>query len=144
MDSVKSGDKVHVHYKGKLEDGTVFDSSEGGEPLEFVAGSDELIGGLAKAVVGLAPGEKKTVKLAPEDAYGEHRPELAMQVPRAQLPDDVEIGDQLSARAGDKDVRVWVTKMDDEEATVDANHPLAGETLIFELEVEGVHPGEPG
>lgn len=142
MEPVKEGDLVHVHYTGRLDDGTVFDSSEGREPLEFVAGSEALIGGMAKSVVGMRPGEKRTIRLEPEEAYGAYRPELAAQVPRAQLPEDVEVGDELTARTGDNEFRVRVTEMGEEQATVDANHPLAGQALTFELEVACIHPAE--
>lgn len=142
MDSVKEGDLVHVHYTGKLDDGTVFDSSDDGEPLEFVAGSDALIGGMARSVVGMKTGERRTISLEPLDAYGEYRPELAAKVPRKQLPEDVAVGDELTAKTGDNEFRVRVTGMDDEEATVDANHPLAGKTLTFDLEIACIHPAD--
>ena len=142
MDPVKEGDLVHVHYTGRLDDGTVFDSSDDGDPLEFVAGSDALIGGMAKTVVGMKAGDKRTITLEPADAYGDYRPELAAKVPRTQLPEDVAVGDELTAKTGENEFRVRVTEMGAEDATVDANHPLAGKTLTFELEIACVHPAD--
>lgn len=138
MAEAKTGDVVRIHYTGKFEDGTVFDSSEGREPLEFKAGSPELIPGVSNAVVGMATGEKKTVMIAPEDAYGPHRPELTSRVPLTELPDDVELGDQFRVEGSGQDLRVFVSELTDDDALLDANHPLAGRTLVFDIEVVGV------
>jgi FKBP-type peptidyl-prolyl cis-trans isomerase 2 len=135
MSKINSGDQVRVHYEGRLEDGTVFDSSAEREPLEFEAGSDQLIPGFSHAVVGMEMGEKKTVTLPPEDAYGDARPEMMQRVPTAELPEGVKVGDQLVAHAGEQTIPVKVTEMNADEAVLDANHPLAGKTLIFDIEI---------
>jgi peptidylprolyl isomerase len=140
MEPVQAGDIVHVHYVGKLEDGTVFDSSDGGEPLEFVAGGDDLLGGMARQVVGMRPGERRTVTLAPAEAYGAYRPELKATVQRTQIPADAKVGDELTGQADGREFRVRVTALDAQSATLDANHPLAGRTLTFDLELQCVHP----
>jgi FKBP-type peptidyl-prolyl cis-trans isomerase 2 len=135
MSKINSGDVVRVHYEGRLEDGTVFDSSAEREPLEFEAGSTQLIPGFSSAVVGMEVGEKKTVTLEPSEAYGDVRPEMLQRVAVNELPDGVKIGDQLVAHAGEQTIPVKVTEMTGEEAVLDANHPLAGKTLIFDIEV---------
>jgi peptidylprolyl isomerase len=135
MSEVKAGDTVHIHYTGKFEDGTVFDSSVGGDPVTFVAGSEELIRGVSEAVLGMILGEKKTVTLPPGLAYGDHEPELVRSIPIGALPEGTEVGDQLRASDGEHETHVWVTDIGEQEATVDANHPLAGKMLVFDLEV---------
>lgn len=135
MSNVKQGDKVKVHYTGRHPDGTVFDSSEGRDPLEFTAGGPEVIPGVSKAVIGMSKGEKKTVEVAPADGYGDHDPALVSDVPLEMLPDGVKEGDQLEAKGGDRTFPVWVREVGKESAKVDANHPLAGSTLVFELEI---------
>lgn len=142
MAQVTSGDLIDVHYTGKLEDGTVFDSSQGGEPLTFVAGGEDLISGFSQAVVGMEAGASKTVKLEPADAYGERRDELLQKVPTEALPDDTSVGDRLQASTDHGDVTVQVVSIEGEEAVLDANHPLAGQTLVFEIAVERIHPPE--
>lgn len=140
MAEVKAGDKVSLLYTGRLEDGTVFDATGEDQPIEFVAGNGELIEGVDNAVLGMNAGEKKTVTIAPDQGYGPRRNELVERVPISVLPDNVEVGDELTAESEDGKVHVWVTEMGDDEATLDANHPLAGETLTFDLEVHSVQP----
>jgi len=138
MSQAKQGDSVKVHYTGKLDDGTVFDSSVGREPLDFTVGAGQLIAGFDEAVVGMAVGEKKTVRIAPEQAYGPHNPEMTLQVPRSDLPADIqpELGMQLEAsQEGGHSMVVTVVEITDESVTFDANHPLAGKALTFEIEV---------
>lgn len=138
MSQAKQGDSVKVHYTGKLDDGTVFDSSVGREPLDFTVGAGQLIAGFDEAVVGMAVGEKKTVRIAPEQAYGPHNPEMTLQVPRSDLPADIqpELGMQLEAsQEGGHSMVVTVVEVTDESVTFDANHPLAGKALTFEIEV---------
>jgi FKBP-type peptidyl-prolyl cis-trans isomerase 2 len=136
-----AGDAVRVHYTGKLEDGTVFDSSEEEDPLEFTVGEDQVIPGFEKAVKGMRPGESTTVSIDPDEAYGEHREDMVKRMSRDQIPDEVptEVGQQLQLRMenGD-DIPVIVTSVTDEIVTVDANHPLAGRTLVFDIEVEDI------
>lgn len=141
MTQVSQGNLVRVHYTGRFEDGTVFDSSSEGEPLEFVAGSHQVIPGVSNAVVGMAEGEKKTVTIPPEEAYGPHNPRLEQTVSRDQLPEETQEGDQLRAIHGDQEIAVWVRQLDVDTAVIDANHPLAGHTLVFDLEVVSVEAG---
>lgn len=140
MAESKIGDSVSVHYTAKLQDGTVIDSTEGREPLAFTAGSDEVIPGVSNAVVGMAEGDSKTIQVPPEEAYGLRREGQEQQVPRNLLPEDVKLGEPLWAKAGEQQVMVWITEINDEFATLDLNHPLAGETLTFELELVTLQP----
>lgn len=138
MSKARTGDVVRVHYTGTLDDGSTFDSSRGREPLEFTLGNGEVVPGFDAAVLGMAIGEVKTVTLEPEDAYGEHHDERMMQVPRSALPADVtpEPGMELQAEAPNGEViALVVVEADDVQVTLDANHPLAGEALTFEIEL---------
>jgi peptidylprolyl isomerase len=132
---VKQGDRVKVHYTGRHEDGTVFDSSDGKAPLEFTAGGPEVIPGVSKAVIGMEAGQKKTVTIPPAEGYGTHDDGLVSEVPVERLPDGAKVGDRLEARGGEQTFVVWVRELDDEKAKIDANHPLAGATLVFDLEL---------
>lgn len=138
MQQAKQGDKVHVHYRGKLDDGTVFDSSEGSEPIVFTIGSGDVIPGFEHAVEGMTSGEKKTERIAAENAYGERRDELVFTVGREQMPEntEVEVGDTLQVGFPDgSSAAVQVAGIDDGSVTLDANHPLAGKNLTFDLEL---------
>jgi len=132
---IENGKTVQVHYKGTLADGTVFDSSEGGEPLEFQTGAQSVIPGFEAAVVSMAVGETKTVTIACADAYGESSQDMIGLVPRASLPEDLdpEVGMMLEMHTQDGSMPVRVVALDEENVTLDANHPLAGEDLTFEL-----------
>lgn len=134
------GDTVRIHYTGKYEDGTVFDSSEGKDPLEFVAGSQQIIPGLDNAVLEMSEGDQQTVTVPPEEAYGDREPALAQEVERSQLPEGVSEGAALEAEVGGQKTMLWVTELNDETAVVDANHPLAGKTLVFDVELVSVTP----
>lgn len=144
MSITQIGDQVQIHYTGRFEDGTVFASSEGREPLEFQAGGDEVIPGLSQAVVGMELGESKTVEVEPENAYGPWKPGLDHRVPREMLPEEAELGDPLRAQVGDNTMVVWITELGDDFAVLDANHPLAGRTLIFDIEVVSLNAQEGG
>jgi FKBP-type peptidyl-prolyl cis-trans isomerase 2 len=136
--TASQGDTVHVHYTGTLDDGSVFDSSEGRDPLEFTLGAGAVIAGFEKAVEGLAVGEKVEARLAPEEAYGPRQDDLVMNVPREQLPEQMDpaVGDQLAMQTTTgQTVPVTVVQTTDEAIAVDANHPLAGKALTFELEL---------
>jgi peptidylprolyl isomerase len=137
MSQAKRGDTVHVHYRGTLDDGSEFDSSAGSEPLVFTIGAGEVIPGFETALEGMATGEKKTQHIPAADAYGERREELVFQVGREQMPEgEVEVGDMLRVGFPDgSSANVQVTAMDAEGVTLDANHPLAGKNLTFELEL---------
>jgi peptidylprolyl isomerase/FKBP-type peptidyl-prolyl cis-trans isomerase SlpA len=134
----KEGDTVQVHYTGKLKDGTVFDTSEEREPLSFTIGEERVIPGFEKAVVGMEPGDTKTEELPPAQAYGEHREDMVMELERDQLPDNLEpkVGQQLQLRMQNgQEVPVVITELGEESVTIDANHPLAGKDLVFEIEL---------
>jgi FKBP-type peptidyl-prolyl cis-trans isomerase 2 len=138
MQKAKQGDTVRVHYRGTLEDGSVFDSSADGDPIEFTIGEGEVIPGFEDAVVGMAVGEKKEQRILPEQAYGDREEELMFEVDRSTLPADAEltVGDllQLTFPNGET-APVKVAAVSDKSVQLDANHPLTGKTLIFELEL---------
>lgn len=137
MAEAQSNDTVRVHYTGRLDDGTVFDSSAGREPLEFTIGGETVIPGFERAVVGMFPGEKKTETIAAEDAYGPFLEELVRQLDRSEFPEDavVEPGQRFQANAGGAMVVLTVIEADENLVTVDANHPLAGKDLEFDIEL---------
>ena len=138
MAQAKDGDKVAVHYTGKLEDGSVFDSSQGRDPLSFTLGEGRLIPGFEQGTLGMAVGDKKTITIPPAEAYGERRDELTLEVERNNFPEDInpQVGQQFEMQQpGGQSVNVTVTKVEGEKVTIDANHPLAGKTLIFEIEL---------
>jgi peptidylprolyl isomerase len=132
---IEKGSKVKVHYTGKLKDNEVFDSSKDKEPLEFTVGEGQLIPGFENGVMGLNAGDKKTIELEPEQAYGPVRKELVNEVPKENLPEGVKIGSTLQAQTEQGPVMVRVVELNETIGTVDANHPLAGKKLIFDLEV---------
>lgn len=136
MVQAKAGDTVKVHYTGKLDDGTVFDSSEGRDPLQFTVGSGQMIAGFDAGVNGMNEGETKTVRIGSEEAYGQHRDEMVLTVGKDELPPDMEVepGDQLQMRhESGQVVMVTVTDVTDANITLDANHPLAGKDLTFDI-----------
>ena len=138
MSRVSDGDTVKVHYTGKFDDGTVFDTSRNGDPLEFTLGANEVISGFEAAVVGMEAGETKTVTVPPEQAYGPHDDELVLVVERSTLPDDLdaEVGDQLEMQHPDGGpISLTVADISESTVTLDMNHPLAGEQLTFDLEL---------
>ena len=137
-DGAQSGDTVRVHYTGRLESGEVFDSSEGGEPLEFQVGAGQVIPGFDEGVHGMSVGDKKTIEIEADDAYGQRVEQLVNQIPRAGLnlgDTQPEVGMNLVMHiADDQQIPVTITDVTDTHITLDANHPLAGEKLIFEVE----------
>lgn len=138
MAEVKAGDTVHLHYTGTLLDGTTFDSSEGREPLSFEVGSGQIIPGLDVAIPGMTVGEKKIVKIGADDAYGQSNPEMRQAVPREGIPADIplEVGLQLQMQTPDgQAMPVTVVEVDEATVTLDANHPLAGKDLQFDIEL---------
>ena len=141
MSKAERGNSVAFHYTGSLEDGTVFDSSEGREPLRITVGNGELIRGVDEALEGMAPGEEKTVTIGAEEAYGPRRTELVQQIDRGQIPPHIEVvpGTRLEARdPNGQPIHLTVVEAGDTTVTLDANHPLAGEDLKFELKVVDV------
>ena len=138
MATARSGDTVRVHYTGRLDDGTVFDTSEGREPLEFALGTGQVIAGFDDAVEGMSPGETKTVWIPAVDAYGAHDEDLLLLVERDRFPPEMELelGQRLQmTRENEAPVLVTVADMLDEGIVLDANHPLAGRDLSFDLEL---------
>jgi peptidylprolyl isomerase len=138
MSEAKAGDTVKINYVGTLNDGQMFDSSEGRDPLEFVVGSGQIIKGLDSAIPGMTVGDKKTVNVPCDQAYGETNPEARQAVPREQIPAEIplEIGTQLQMQTPQGQVvPVTVAEVTEAEVTLDANHPLAGQDLNFEIEV---------
>jgi FKBP-type peptidyl-prolyl cis-trans isomerase 2 len=138
MNKAKKGDVVKVHYKGKLNSGEQFDSSEGRAPLEFTVGAGQMIAGFDQAIPGMVVGEKKTITIAPENAYGEKNEEAIIEFPKSNIPADMmlEPGMKLQLRneAG-QPIPVIVIEVKDEIVILDANHELAGKELIFDIEL---------
>ena len=138
MVQAKSGDTVKIHYTGKLDDGTIFDSSANREPLEFILDSGQVIPGFDSAVLGMAPGESKTEKIPMDQAYGPYRVEMVIEVNKQQLPPDLdpEVGQQLQIQqTNGQIIPVYVTEVNDSTVTLDANHPLAGQDLTFDIQL---------
>ena len=143
MAQAKQGDTVRVHYTGTLGDGQEFDSSRGLDPLTFTLGAGSVIQGFDDAVTGMTVGDEKRVTIPAAEAYGPRRDDLTLRLPRAELPPDLEIeeGSQLRMEQGDQAVVVTVRQVDDDSVTLDANHPLAGESLTFDLRLVEIVPG---
>ena len=138
MSEAKTGDTVKIHYKGTLDDGTEFDSSAGRDPLEFELGGGHVIPGFDKAVEGMTVGDNKTVRIEAEDAYGERHEQLVQEIPRNVLPEDVVPEEGMTLQSQNPDGQMMlltVTSVADESITVDANHPLAGMALRFDIEL---------
>ncbi len=138
MTEAREGNTVRVHYTGKLDDGTVFDSSVGGEPLEFTIGQRQMIPGFERGVVGMELGESRTVIIAADQAYGVHRPEGVFEVARSEMPTTIplEVGMQLQATGRDgQPVQMTIIELSEDKVKLDANHPLAGKDLTFEIEM---------
>jgi FKBP-type peptidyl-prolyl cis-trans isomerase 2 len=143
MQQVKSGDKVKVHYHGKLRSGETFDSSQGREPLEFTVGSGQVIKGFDQGVMGMQVGDKRTIEIGVQDAYGTKQDEMIIEFPRNQFPPDMkpEAGMQLMMNNGSgQSFPVTVTEVREESVILDANHPLAGQDLIFDIELVEIVP----
>ena len=141
MSQAKAGDTVKIHYTGTLEDGTQFDSSEGRDPLEFELGSGQVIPGFDKAVEGMSVGEEKSVTIASDDAYGPHNQQMVQEVPKTALPANLEPKQGMALQAQGQDgqpINLTVTEVGEESITVDANHPLAGKALKFEIELVAI------
>jgi peptidylprolyl isomerase len=141
MQQVKNGDKVKVHYHGRFADGTTFDSSEGREPLEFEVGAGNVIKGFDEGVMGMSIGDKKTVSIEAGDAYGEKNEEMLVEFPKEQFPPEMvpEVGMQLNMTNGNGQViLVTIIEVKDDTVMLDANHPLAGKDLIFDIELVSI------
>jgi FKBP-type peptidyl-prolyl cis-trans isomerase 2 len=135
---VKQGDTIKVHYTGRFEDGVIFDSSVGGEPLEFTLGLYEVIPGFEKAAEGMNIGESKTISIEPEHAYGSYNENLVVDMPKEYFPEDIEpeVGMRLIiVDNSGEELPVVVSEIQNESVRLDANHPLAGKTLVFDIEL---------
>ncbi len=138
MSQANNGDTIRVHYKGTLDDGTVFDNSEGRDPLELTLGQRQVIPGFEAAIVGMNVGESKTATIPSAEAYGERSDQLIIKAPRDKMPEghEPEVGQQLQMTTPQgQPVPVRVSEVTDTEVTLDANHPLAGQNLTFELKL---------
>jgi FKBP-type peptidyl-prolyl cis-trans isomerase 2 len=136
-----SGDTVKVHYTGKLNDGTVFDSSRERDPLEFTVGQQQLIPGFENAIVGMEPGESKVIDIPPEEAYGPHDPGMVIEVDKGQLPPEMPLtpGARVQgSQPGGGVVEFTLTSIGESSVTLDGNHPLAGRDLKFEIELVSI------
>lgn len=141
MAQAKIGDTVQVHYTGKLEDGTIFDSSIDHDPLEFTLGQGQIIPGFEQAVVGMAPGDAKTQVIPSTQAYGPYREDMVVEISRSQMPPELEpeVGQQLEVAQGPGQIiPVVVTQVSEATVTLDANHPLAGENLVFDIQLVAI------
>jgi len=138
MSNAASGDRVKIHYTGTLEDGTEFDSSAGRDPLEFELGSGQVIPGFDKAVEGMAVGDSKSVTIPPEEAYGPRQEQMVQEVPKSALPKEMTPTEGMALQTRSQDgqtIRLTVTAVGEDTITVDANHPLAGKSLNFEIQL---------
>lgn len=133
---IEKGNIVAVNYTGKLPNGEVFDTSEGREPLKFQVGSGQIIPGFENAIIGKTTGDTVTVNITAEEAYGEIREDLIVKVPLDQMPGEVEVGQSLQAQADNgQSVNVIIKEVNEDHVIIDGNHPLAGEELIFDIEI---------
>ena len=142
MSTIKDGDTVSVHYTGTLTSGEVFDSSLEREPLKFTLGMGQLIPGFERAIMGLSVGQKATTNIPSKEAYWEHNSEMVLEVPKNQLPPeiDAQVGMQLQLNQPDgQAIPVQITQIKEEMVTIDANHPLAGKNLNFDIEIIEIH-----
>ena len=139
--SIQNGDRIKIHYTGTLKDGDKFDSSyDRGDPLEFTAGSGELIQGVTEAVIGMEVGEKKTIDVPPERGYGERNEGMIVRVKQEQLPEGATVGTMLQLETPEGAAQVVLTALEDDQAVLDGNHPLAGQHLVFEVEIVEILP----
>jgi peptidylprolyl isomerase len=138
MSKAKNGDTAKIHYTGKLEDGKVFDNSRERGPLEFIVGNGDVIPGIEKGVLGMETGDTKTIEIPPEEAFGQRREELVIEIGKSELPDHITptMGQRLQMQKPDGgDIELLIVDVKKETVTLDANHPLAGHTLFFDLEL---------
>jgi len=140
MKKIENGDKITVNYTGKLEDGTIFDSSlnEGRTPLEATLGQGQLIPGFENGLIGMSVGETRTVEIEPENADGQPNPMMIQEIEKNKVPENVQVGDTLTGSNQYGPVVVTVSEIKEETVVLDMNHPLAGKKLIFDLEVVSI------
>lgn len=141
MSQVKQGDRIRVHYIGRLEDGSEFDSSTGREPLEITVGENDVIAGFEHAVIGMTVGERKTITVPPDQGYGPRRDEMVQKIDRSTIPEglELELGAALEASGEDTMLTLTVVKIGEKTVTLDANHPLAGKDLTYEIELVAIN-----
>lgn len=138
MQQANTGDKVKVHYHGRLRNGETFDSSQGRDPLEFEVGAGQMIKGFDDGVKGMKVGDKKTVEIGPDDAYGQREEENLIEFPKDQFPPDMKPEPGMQLMLGNdqgQQFPVVVAEVKDDSVVLDANHPLAGQDLIFDIEM---------
>lgn len=140
--TVQPGDRIRVHYATYSRDHTVIETSHQREPVEFIAGGDEVIEGLSRAVIGMRLGERKRIPVMPEHGFGLRDPRWQQTTPRIGIPERTGDGDQLTATLLGQELDVWIRTPQADEVTLDANHPLAGETLVYELEIVRIGDAE--
>lgn len=140
IDAIQPNDRVQIRYTTRSLEGSVIETSDRRDALEFHAGDESVIPGVSHAVIGMRLGESRTVTAPPERAFGRHNPDLIQSTPRSSVPVDTQVGDQLSTTFGNSRFDVWVQRITSTEAIVDANHPLAGETLVIDLTIVGHDP----
>jgi len=143
MTTLKNGDSVKVHYTGTLEDGRVFDTSKGRDPLEFKAGDGQIITGFENAILGMKVGETRDFEVSPDEAYGHRQEEMVLEVPVGEFPDHIapKIGMRLQLKQQQgSPLEVVITDISNEAVTLDGNHPLAGQTLHFQVELLEIAP----
>lgn len=138
MARAQPGDRVRIHYTGRLADGAVFDSSYEHEPLEFTVGGGDVIPGVDAAVVDMETGERRTVSFGAERGYGPRIEGLEQEVPREVIPPEARVGDPLRAQLDNEQIVLWVTDTQEATATLDGNHPLAGSSLEFDIEMVAI------
>ena len=146
MTQVKNGDKIKVHYHGKLTSGETFDSSEGREPLEFEVGSGTVIKGFDDGVTGMSVGEKKTINIPYDEAYGPRNPDMLIEMPKEKFPADMELEAGMPLMMSDgqgQQFQVTIAEIKENAVMLDANHPLAGQDLVFDLELVEIVGGKP-
>ncbi|MCC7400783.1 MAG: peptidylprolyl isomerase [Chitinophagaceae bacterium] len=146
MRKVKSGDKVKVHYHGKLTSGETFDSSTNRSPLEFEVGSGMVIKGFDEGVTGMIVGEKKTINISYQEAYGPRNSQMVIEVPKENFPKDMELKPGMPLMMSDgsgHDIEVIVIQVKEDSVVLDANHPLAGQDLVFDIELVEIEGGSP-
>ena len=144
MTQAKTGQKVRVHYTGKLDDGTVFDSSSGGDPLTFTLGSGEVIPGFDRGVTGLALNESRTIRIPAAEAYGPHQPGMVVELPKTEIPPHLKLkqGQRLQLKSPQGIITVVVVAESETTVTMDGNHPLAGKDLTFDLQLVEILPAD--
>ena len=141
MLNVAHGDAVRIHYSTRSMHGNVIETSEHREPFEFTVGGPEVIEGLSRAMIGMCIGEKRRVTVSPDQAFGFRDSKLQQHAPRIGLPERIEEGDQLAVKCAGRNLEVWIRSLQDDEVVLDANHPLAGESLILDIELISVQAG---